>query len=279
MAKQALVLYMPALHQGYMKLFREVDGDIFLIDNTTLQTLPRLDRDIRAVDVEVMQKVLTTLYPERTCSILRGSADISRLMESYQTIVMPHEDVSKSFAKQHLPKSTVTYKDIFLRWEKIITTTEHTVQAHHSVSEDMLAKRLMSEVTNIAKESSDWWRQVGAAIVVSNKIVLIGHNDSYPDPTFSLNTFGDPRSNFDAGEHIDLSKAIHAEARLIAQAARKGLAIEGADIFVSTFPCPVCAKSIAEAGIARVYYRDGYSILDAEDVLAAKNIEIIRVTS
>lgn len=279
MAKRALVLYMPALHQGYIKLFREVEGDIFLMDNTLLGVLPRLDRDVRAVDASVMNKVLAVLYPERGCKVLRNTDDIRCMGESYMEITMPHEDVSRAFADQYLPKMDIIYKDIFLRWDKIITTAEHQIQDHHVVSQEAFTQQVMSKVIKTAKESSDWWRQVGAAIVMANEIVMLGHNDSYPDPTYSLNTFGDPRSNFDAGQHIDLSKAIHAEARLIAEAARKGIAIHGADIFVSTFPCPVCAKSIAAAGIARVYYKDGYSVLDAEDVLVAKGIEIVRVAS
>lgn len=279
MAKQALVLYMPALHQGYLKLFREVPGDIFLIDNATLDVLPRLDRDIRAVESKVMQKIISGLYPDRNCRVLRGSADIDELSKSYKTIVMPREDVSLAFAERYLSDVAVSYRDIFLRWDKIITTAEHKVQDHHVVSQEDFAQRVMAKVVKTAKESSDWWRQVGAAIVLAGEVVLMGHNDSYPDPTFSLNTLGDPRSNFDAGEHIDLSKAIHAEARLIAEAAQKGVAIGGADMFVSTFPCPVCAKSIAAAGISRVYYRDGYSVLDAQDVLDAKGVEIIRVAT
>ena len=47
--------------------------------------------------------------------------------------------------------------------------------------------------------------------------------------------------------------------------------------FVSTFPCPVCAKSIAVAGIKKVYYCQGYSLLDAEDILRPYGVELIFV--
>ena len=63
--------------------------------------------------------------------------------------------------------------------------------------------------------------------------------------------FGDPRSNFDAGKNIELSKFIHAEASLIAQAAKQGAKLEGASIYVTTFPCPVCARLVATAGLRK----------------------------
>lgn len=89
---------------------------------------------------------------------------------------------------------------------------------------------------------------------------------------------GDPRSNFFQGVGLDLSTATHAEAGLIAAAARAGRSTDGATMFVTTYPCPPCAKLIAGAGIARLYYRDGYAVLDGADVLAAAGIEVVHVT-
>jgi len=55
------------------------------------------------------------------------------------------------------------------------------------------------------------------------------------------------------------------------------MALEDAYLYVTTFPCPVCAKSIAEAGIQKLYYSQGYSLLDAEDVLRAYGVKIVLV--
>lgn len=87
---------------------------------------------------------------------------------------------------------------------------------------------------------------------------------------------GDPRAIFNKGVHIELSSYLHAEAHVIAEAARRGIATEGADLYVTTFPCPVCAKLLAATGIARLYYRDGYSVLDGEEVLLGAGIEIVQ---
>jgi dCMP deaminase len=93
----------------------------------------------------------------------------------------------------------------------------------------------------------------------------------------ALTLNGDPRSNLDAGQGPGVYTSIHAEACALAHAAKKGVATDKADIYVTTFPCPTCARSLVEAGIARVFYKKGYSLLDAEEILKGAGIEIILV--
>jgi dCMP deaminase len=71
--------------------------------------------------------------------------------------------------------------------------------------------------------------------------------------------------------------AEHAERHLMGHAARKGIALEGADLYVTTFPCPGCAHQIVTAGIRRIFYRDGYSLVEASETLKHHGIEVIRV--
>ena len=75
----------------------------------------------------------------------------------------------------------------------------------------------------------------------------------------------------------DLSTAIHAEASVVAQAARAGRALNGADIYVTTFPCPACARLIAESGFRRCYFTGPYSVLEGDAVLRAAGVELLLV--
>jgi dCMP deaminase len=75
----------------------------------------------------------------------------------------------------------------------------------------------------------------------------------------------------------DLTTAIHAEAAIIAAAARDGVSLRGADLYATTFPCPSCARLVAEAGFRRCYFAGPYSVLDGEDVLRAAGVELLWV--
>ena len=51
---------------------------------------------------------------------------------------------------------------------------------------------------------------------------------------------------------------MHAEQNAIIQAARYGINIDGASIYVNTQPCVVCAKMLINAGIVEVVYQNPY---------------------
>jgi len=146
------------------------------------------------------------------------------------------------------------------------------------ISETEFDKEIMTSALEESKKSPDWWRQIGAILVRGKLPMIIAHNTALPSE-YTLNALGDPRSNFDAGEaqYKDLGKFIHGEANVIAQAAKQGISTEGASLYVTTFPCPACAKLLAVAGIKEVYYSKGYSMLDAEDILKAFGVKITLV--
>ncbi len=53
-------------------------------------------------------------------------------------------------------------------------------------------------------------------------------------------------------------RTVHAEANAILQAARHGVRIEGAEIYVTASPCWDCFKLITNAGIVKVLYGEFY---------------------
>lgn len=90
---------------------------------------------------------------------------------------------------------------------------------------------------------------VGAVIVSADNVVL----------TTGFN--GLPRGVDDDKEILEdidekLKVICHAEQNAIINAARMGIAVRGASIYVTKFPCLACCNSIIQAGIARLYTRD-----------------------
>jgi deoxycytidylate deaminase len=56
----------------------------------------------------------------------------------------------------------------------------------------------------------------------------------------------------------EFSRPVHAEMAALIDAARRGVAVDGHSIYVTTFPCHNCAKHIIAAGIRRVVYLEPY---------------------
>lgn len=56
----------------------------------------------------------------------------------------------------------------------------------------------------------------------------------------------------------EYGRAVHAEMAVITDAARRGVRLEGAMMFGTTFPCHNCAKNIVAAGVNEVIYIEPY---------------------
>ena len=65
-----------------------------------------------------------------------------------------------------------------------------------------------------------------------------------------------------SNENAALETRVHivGAAAVIARAARDGIALAGADMYTTTFPCPACARLVAEAGFRRCYFAGQYSL-------------------
>jgi dCMP deaminase len=190
---------------------------------------------------------------------------------------MPTEDVSFLIVEKFFSKKKVKFFQVFLRWHKDNVEEKKRVNSHKTISLSEFEREIMARLFKESEKSWDWWRQVGALIVKNKQLLLITHNKHTPHEQMPY-AFGDPRSIFKKGIHIELSTANHAEASLIAEAAKqKNISLKDADLFVTDFPCPPCARLISGSGIKRCYFSRGYTILDGEDILKDAGVEIIFV--
>lgn len=57
---------------------------------------------------------------------------------------------------------------------------------------------------------------------------------------------------------LEFGRVIHAEMHAISDAARRGLSLQGAIMYCTTFPCHICAKHIIAAGISKVIFVEPY---------------------
>lgn len=271
---RTIIAYVPALHRGYIDFFNSHSSEVHLLDLDLVREIPRLERDIRALDAKEVRDALKGMGFEVGIIDKDG---LSKL-DSFDEIVMPDEDVSRHFAEEYLGNKDIEFVPVFLRWERHNSDRKSAVMPDGTVSGDEFDKLMMGKAFAESEKSPDWWRQIGAVAVKDGKILLTGFNKPLPSQQVH-NIFGDPRSNFDYGVGFEISKFIHAEAGMIAEAAKRGISLKGVSLYVTTFPCPACAKLVATAGIGKIYYSEGYSLLDAKDILSSFDIEIVRVES
>lgn len=57
---------------------------------------------------------------------------------------------------------------------------------------------------------------------------------------------------------LEFGRSVHAEMAAITTAARLGIPLAGATMYVTTFPCHICARHIVASGIRHLYYIEPY---------------------
>ena len=114
---------------------------------------------------------------------------------------------------------------------------------------------------NLAARKSKDSTQVGAVLVgPDGEIRLTGYN-------------GPPRGVQDLPERRERPAkylfASHAEANLVAFAAREGIRTKGCTVYVTHHPCSACARSLIQAGVECVIVGPGQTSMPAEEFDAA----------
>ena len=95
-----------------------------------------------------------------------------------------------------------------------------------------------------------------------------------PDNEIRLTAFnGPPKGVHDCPDRFERPAkylfASHAEANLIAFAAREGIRTKGCQVIVTHHPCSACARTLIQAGISSVLYGPGTTSIPINEFEAA----------
>ena len=276
--KQVL-LYLPVIHAGYEQfLARHSDASqILVMGEGFVKAHPSLAKDIRALSPERAASYLRHGEPSRAAQVVEPGTLATAV--TADVLVMPDEEITRQTAQAYRlgDGRTVVFDRTFLRWDREWAAARAPVSFDGEISTDELPRELLGRARQLAGRSSDWWRQVGAVAARDGRVIGCAWNRHYPSE-YAPYLSGDPRDGFERGVRADLSTALHAEAAIIARAARDGVPVAGADLYTTTFPCPACARLIAEAGFERCFFAGQYSVLDGEQVLRAAGVRLIWVS-
>lgn len=120
-------------------------------------------------------------------------------------------------------------------------------------------KYFMEIAELVATRSTCLRRSVGAVIVKNKHILATGYNGT-PSKVSHCSETGCLREklNVPSGERHELCRGVHAEQNAIIQAAKHGVNIDNAEIYVTCSPCSICLKMLINAGIRTVYCKENY---------------------
>lgn len=266
--------YVPVISDAYERLFSSMpeSSSAYILGSDILSRFPHLRKDIRALSPErAAYHIETSGYFGKVAVLHAGCYD----QVTEDDILVPEDELADHIISQ-LPDKTITKYPIFLRWDRKTSSTPTNVTPHSTVHVSELDGWVMPTLRGERQKATNWWRWVSAAVKLTNGQVVASHNHHLPTD-FSPIIDGDIRMNFGRGADLGMTTDVHAEADLVARAAQSGTSLQGAELFVSTFTCPPCAKLVAIAGVRRCVFIEGYAMGDAMQVLDDAGVEVVQV--
>ncbi|MGI5892032.1 MAG: deoxycytidylate deaminase [Bacillota bacterium] len=136
----------------------------------------------------------------------------------------------------------------------------------------------MTIAHQVASRSTCLRRQVGAvAVSPENRILGTGYNGALPGAPH-CDVIGCLRDKLGvpSGQRQEICRAQHAEANVCNFAARYGVALDGATIYVTAQPCTTCVKAMVTCGIKKVVFDSDYPDKLACQLASEAGMELVR---
>lgn len=102
--------------------------------------------------------------------------------------------------------------------------------------------------------------KTGAVLVKNDQVLVQTYNRIFPENDFCLKR-GCLRDKLKLGlgKEAEKCRSIHAEARAVSLAAKKGVSLKDTAAYLTCQPCINCAKILCSAGIKTVYFLDRHA--------------------
>lgn len=129
------------------------------------------------------------------------------------------------------------------------------------------------EVANAVSKRATCDRGRSGCVIAKDKQILATGYVGSPVGFLHCDEVGhDLRKAFDEDGTISLHcvRTVHAEQNAICQAAKRGVAIDGATVYCRMTPCRICAMLIINCGIKRVYCERKYHTGDESEAMFRK---------
>jgi len=134
------------------------------------------------------------------------------------------------------------------------------------------------ELANAAAKRATCDRGRSGCVIVKDKQILVTGYVGAPTGLSHCDEVGHlfkKTIHEDGSETMHCVRTVHAEQNAICQAAKRGIALEGATLYCRMTPCRVCAMLIINCGIKRVVCEKKYHAgVESEEMFNQAGIEI-----
>lgn len=231
--------------------------------------------------------IYVTLFPCNECAKLIIQSGIKEVVY----LMMYAKSDLVNISKKMFDAAGISYRPYNLERDFIkteIQTSSYQIQNIIKSFKDSKTSNLVSNLEideyfmKKAQEESKFStcrRHVGAVFVKDEKILVTGYNGA-PNGVKSCQELDGcmrEKDNIKSGTMQEHCKAIHAEQRAITKAAKEGISISDSTLYVTTYPCSICARMLIDLGVKEIVYDGDYFDKVSHDLIEESDIPIRKV--
>lgn len=141
---------------------------------------------------------------------------------------------------------------------------------------------MMSSAFRASTYSFDYSFQTGVSLGRKTKsgytFLAATYNKVVPFQSYAMHYGASRETHFSPPHDVNHYDTVHAEVELILQAGRQKLNLKGTSFFISTLPCPTCARMLSQTDIKELIYQHDHSEGYAIKMLEATGKNVRRLT-
>ena len=121
--------------------------------------------------------------------------------------------------------------------------------------------------------------RIGAIAVFNNNLLAFGHNGA-PGNIPPCETRGyciRKHLKIPSGIQREVAYCICAEQHMICNAARDGIRLNGAEVYVTHKPCAVCVRLMIKCGVVRAFYKNEYPGHFTDELCEMSGFELVKL--
>lgn len=141
-----------------------------------------------------------------------------------------------------------------INWDKVAGSTQD--YRDYKLGQDAAAAAKKEIVANALAALKDaGWLQPKLRKMDSNELAQLA---LYSEEAAFAGKKAKPLAKTTVADLLEFGRIVHAEMAAISDAAMRGIGVQGATLYCTTFPCHMCARHIIASGIHRVVYIEPY---------------------
>ncbi len=248
--------------------FQRGDYSLLLIDESAINC--RNLRQLQELIASQTRGVVIAMPDYQYVEGLRGFAKVqimAAITNNIQGVICASYEVAQQELDQGWASVGIVGSASWSQTNVIRRPIENATKLQIQETTDKFDKEMMIRANAVITTSNCWLDPAGVVLVKDGEVLVEACSTNFNDSHCTDIPMHWTDMNLKPGERPLFCDSLHSERMAVSEAARKGISLEGATMYLNKFPCRPCAQTTIAAGVNTIVFEIGsYGLLETADL-------------